>query len=141
MQDELIEVFEPTFGAVVQADLADCPEEALASALGSISLPRDIQMQKALRRLPTHDDLLKDMGDERDILLEDCLTADQRLAFDAITKRKGGLFALVGGPGTGKSTLTKMMMLHFTRLGMKTQISPHVVTCAVLFITPVNRPL
>ena len=41
------------------------------------------------------------------------LLPQQQSAFDMITKADGGLFLLTGGPGSGKSFLTKKLAFHF----------------------------
>lgn len=123
MLDELHEVFEPTFGALSNSEIAEHPDVALAEALGSIALPSTVKMKKALRRLPTHEQLSQDLELEVELIKQNGLTPDQQRAFDGITAQTSGLVMLTGGPGTGKSALTKMLLLNLTQQGKQTLIT------------------
>ena len=83
--ERMADVFQPVFDALAKADDGDA--EAL-SALGSISLPSDAELRRAMRRLPTHEVLAEEFK-----LDAQALTQDRRGGQDRVQRGAGDRLA------------------------------------------------
>ena len=77
--------------------------------------------------LPAYDVLAAEFGDQ--VAMD--LGPDQVEAFEHISALRHGLVLLTGGPGTGKSFLTRKLLLHFTQQGRRALISAATGAAAV----------
>lgn len=59
------------------------------------------------------------------------LTASQQAAFDTITATPAGLYVIQGGPGTGKTYLTRCLTHHFAKQGITVRLTATTGTAAV----------
>ena len=105
---------QPALGAL----LSDDPEAALED-LAPDDLASRCREKKAKRYMPSCEALKADLGG----LCSADLTQDQKQAFDKIVSKKHGLVLLAGGPGSGKSFLTRRLIMHFAQQGRKTLIT------------------
>ena len=69
--------------------------------------------------MPSCEELKSDIGD----LCASTLTEDQQQAFDKIVNKGSGLVLLAGGPGSGKSFLTRRLIIKFAEQNRKILIT------------------
>jgi energy-coupling factor transporter ATP-binding protein EcfA2 len=124
MVEHLLQSFEAAPAALHLAS------DAAAPPAGTISSASNAATRLAALRLPTAEELLRECRMSSQQLLP-----DQQRAFDHVAGKTCGLALLTGGPGSGKSYLTRRLALHFRAQGRKVLLSAFSGTASVRLST------
>jgi hypothetical protein len=114
--EHLLSTFDPDVHATLNS------EDSLASRKAAINGANLADM-----RLPSAERLIKEFN-----LSAHELFVDQQVTFDKITALRSGLVLLTGGPGAGKTYLTKLLAKHFrSELDLKVLLAASTGAAAV----------